>query len=359
MSIKISRITGCQYDTVSQKDTWHNNRRFHSAEKLAKIFNFELCQPDTNYNIEQSIKSLDDMYHRQQMSPQQLVKYFKWTYKQDFASFMKRFGIKRRTLSDSLLCYAKSVGREITDEKKLFWKSCQFKLTKKEMTNIPGFDLFIKHKPYHPVKNPGGVCKDHILSIMDAWTNRYDPDHISHPANCQFLLNKDNIKKGSSSGITYDELLVRIESWNKNIIPVLTEKSISISKSPEHIEKIRRSINKRYQDIRDGIIVVSKYPKCGGRKPGYVDWVAVQRDIDSGLDLESIKNKYDIKYKIYVAKNKGIIRFDYRSERLIDKFDWVEINKHTKNKTMKVKDIKLKFGISAYQYSEAKKQKLL
>jgi hypothetical protein len=72
--------------------------------------------------------------------------------------------------------------------------------------------------------------------------------------------------------------------------------------------------------------------------------------------LESIKNKYDIKYKIQKAKNKGLIKFNYR-KLLKDMFDWVEIKNNLT--TMTVYEVKKKHNISNCNWNRAKNRKLI
>ena len=66
---------------------------------------------------------------------------------------------------------------------------------------------WVKHHPYD-----GEIIKEGFL-------NKIDPKIISHPANCQLLLHKDNIKKYINSSITLNELYQRIIKWNDKYKP--------------------------------------------------------------------------------------------------------------------------------------------
>jgi len=38
---------------------------------------------------------------------------------------------------------------------------------------------------------------------------------ISHPANCRLVIHNENISKGSKCLYTVEELIAKIEEWNK------------------------------------------------------------------------------------------------------------------------------------------------
>jgi hypothetical protein len=103
-------------------------------------------------------------------------------------------------------------------EKSLYYQHCGFKFTRATMILLPGFDLLVNLGVYNPIHNKGGVTKDHIVSRGMAWANKYDPAHIRHPANCQFITNSQNSKKGIGCKLTYDQLIDRIKYWDMGII---------------------------------------------------------------------------------------------------------------------------------------------
>lgn len=107
-------------------------------------------------------------------------------------------------------------GKVRTDKKVIYRKSCSFKFNIYSYKNLPGYALLLANGVYHPIKNPQGVCRDHMLSVEEGYKAGIDPEVLSHPANCQFLTNRDNCKKGTQSSLTYEELCKRIESWNNS-----------------------------------------------------------------------------------------------------------------------------------------------
>ena len=63
--------------------------------------------------------------------------------------------------------------------------------------------------------NLNGVSRDHIVSVRYGFDNNIDPSIIAHPANCQLLPHTENFKKFTDCHISVEELLERIDKWNK------------------------------------------------------------------------------------------------------------------------------------------------
>lgn len=63
--------------------------------------------------------------------------------------------------------------------------------------------------------NPDGISRDHMYSVKDGFLNKVDPKIIAHPANCCLIQQRQNASKCSKSSITLEELMNRIEIWNK------------------------------------------------------------------------------------------------------------------------------------------------
>ena len=64
-------------------------------------------------------------------------------------------------------------------------------------------------------KNVNGVSRDHIISVSYGFKHNIDPLIISHPANCRLLVHKDNKKKSGHCDLTLEDLLLKIEQWDK------------------------------------------------------------------------------------------------------------------------------------------------
>ena len=80
------------------------------------------------------------------------------------------------------------------------------------------FEL-IKRYGWYKAKNHGnnltGISRDHMVSIKYGFEHNVDPKIISHPANCKLMIHSENVRKYNKCSITLEELLVRIENWNK------------------------------------------------------------------------------------------------------------------------------------------------
>ena len=61
--------------------------------------------------------------------------------------------------------------------------------------------------------NLNGVSRDHMFSVYDGFKQNVSPLLISHPANCQLILQRKNASKRTNSVITLDELKQRITKW--------------------------------------------------------------------------------------------------------------------------------------------------
>lgn len=83
-------------------------------------------------------------------------------------------------------------------------------------------DLITRHGWYSTpgskrsgIKNTNGVSRDHMLSVSDGYKQGINPLLLSHPANCKLMCHTENQKKMKTSSITLQELLIKIEDFNK------------------------------------------------------------------------------------------------------------------------------------------------
>jgi hypothetical protein len=240
----MNKITGQPYDTVTQQCTWHHNSKKKSAAKLAKMFNFSLCESDTEQNLINAVKQLSDMYLVDRLSPTEIAAKF-GIIDQYFGHWMA-ICLKIPMITQE---EAKKYREQTLDGKTIFRDKCKFKFTREQMIKIPGFNLIDTIGMYHPTKNPKGLDRDHIISVEAAWRNGWDPSNISHPANCQLIPHIDNVKKNSACGMEYQDLLDRIENWDNGVILDL---DIQISaKQPrtqahkDHIRKVATENHRR------------------------------------------------------------------------------------------------------------------
>lgn len=273
--------------------------------------------PDTvTYDdVEQFRQYLHNAIHVENLSPKQIAARHNFE-SSNFGTIMAViFKIKLKDLRTAQKNSAIQKDRVLTDAKSLYYKQCGFKLSQQDVTRVPGFDLLIKNGMYHPVNNPNGMVRDHILSRSEGYQKGYDPAIISHPANCQFITNYENIKKNSASDITYEQLLVRIQLWNQEGLALPITQRRKVAKLPEHVEKIRASINARYQKIKAGEIpALNKNGKLstGGRPETFskkYNWTEINVLIEKGFTLMAVSRHLQISYDdLKKAKYKGLIK---------------------------------------------------
>lgn len=180
-------------------------------------------------------------------------------------------------------------------------------MTNEEMISIDSFKLVEKYGMFHSIKNPNGMVRDHIISRWCAYINNYDPYLISHPANCHFITNLENLKKGSDSWMTIEELKTRVESWDKNrtIENInLIKEIIKTPKSINHINNIRESIKNMYR---------KKFENSNGTTNSIyhsnsINWKDINQDIRNGLKSREIVQKYNITNdQLRYAKGLGLV----------------------------------------------------
>ena len=114
-------------------------------------------------------------------SPAEIAKFYGLEYT-DFGMILKKcFGIKLKSLKESVNNYMKKIGRARTDEKIAYFKQCVFAFDPYIYTNIPGYEHLLISGIYHPQQNPNGMCRDHMISKEYGYRNNIPPHMIAHP----------------------------------------------------------------------------------------------------------------------------------------------------------------------------------
>lgn len=94
---------------------------------------------------------------------------------------------------------------------------CAFKFNLSDYPDEFDFTLIESYGWYKP-KNRGnnltGVSRDHIISVRYGFDNQLPAEHLAHPANCVLMKHGENVSKGKKIGMSYEDLLKRIEAWN-------------------------------------------------------------------------------------------------------------------------------------------------
>jgi len=92
---------------------------------------------------------------------------------------------------------------------------CKFKFDVEFYPNEFNLNLINENGWYNNHQNPNGVSRDHMFSISNGWKMNIPPRILRHPANCKLMLFEENNKKGGRSSINIDELLRKINMWDK------------------------------------------------------------------------------------------------------------------------------------------------
>lgn len=113
---------------------------------------------------------------------------------------------------------SKNKKREHIDDYVKYKLDSKFKFNLSDYTNEFDFSLIEKYGWYKAKNNGnnlGGVSRDHMLSVNEGYRLGIDTYYISHPANCKLMIHTDNISKNKKSSITKEELIERVNDWNK------------------------------------------------------------------------------------------------------------------------------------------------
>jgi len=221
------------------------NSRYALLKFVRHVNGWNITHPVSWQDVDQVKNKIHDQLHNLHWSPSQIQKFYNYSYKSNgFCMFIKNvLGLKLKSVKDSVINYYRKQGRLNTNEKFLYRKSCEFSFDPYKYKNIPGYELLLDKGIYSAVGNPNGVCRDHMLSVEYGWRNKIDPKIIAHPANCQFIGNIDNIKKGSSSCLSLKLLKTRIKNWKKqNYDFVYLTNHKKLPKTFEHKLKLSQKI---------------------------------------------------------------------------------------------------------------------
>jgi hypothetical protein len=100
----------------------------------------------------------------------------------------------------------------------IYKKQCKFTFSVSKYNDEFNFSL-IKENGWYSASNHGnnlsGVSRDHRFSINEGFKQKIDPYFLSHPANCELILQKDNSSKHDKCSLTKEELYEKVKEWNE------------------------------------------------------------------------------------------------------------------------------------------------
>lgn len=135
----------------------------------------------------------------------------------------KTFNIKLKSPKDGRINYLKKNNLLSSDDYYNYRKECRFSFSVYNEPNIISYELLKTYKfstPQNKLPNELYIHRDHMYSVSDGFINNVDPKILSHPANCEIMLETNNIKKGSKSSITLEHLMFRINHWNDKSLKI-------------------------------------------------------------------------------------------------------------------------------------------
>ena len=207
-------------------------------------------QDNITYSDVDQVRAIIQEHLDNGQSPADIKKLYQVEYS-DFGMFLKKcLGITLKPVKDAVNNYYTQQGRSNSSEKEKYKRDCQFKFDPYSCKTIPGYELLLTLGIYHPVSNPSGVVRDHMVSKEYGWRNNIPTAVISHPTNCRYITNIDNIKKGDASCITIDQLYENIKN-NSHVF--VTNETVFLPKTADHKKKISDA-NSKYMTITNGLI---------------------------------------------------------------------------------------------------------
>ena len=129
-----------------------------------------------------------------------------------------------RTLSDAGKVAQEMKPRDYSEARKYrsalvnYRADCAFKFNLSDFSDEFDFTLIESYgwyKPRNRGNNLSGVSRDHAVSVRYGYDNDLPPEHLAHPANCVLMQHGKNVSKGKNNTMSYEELLNRIEVWEK------------------------------------------------------------------------------------------------------------------------------------------------
>jgi len=131
---------------------------------------------------------------------------------------------KFKTLRNTIFC-SPQCARKFRAEQEIlnkepfekYKKLCEFKFGIRSFPNEFKSQL-LEENGWYSASNHGnnfnGVSRDHMFSCKEGFNQLIDPYLISHPANCNLILQKDNVSKYSKCSLSLEELINKVKDWN-------------------------------------------------------------------------------------------------------------------------------------------------
>lgn len=128
---------------------------------------------------------------------------------------------------------------------------CRFRFNVWDYPQIPGYDLLEMYSfstPQNKIPGSSYLHRDHRISVEYGWQNKIPFQYISHPANCEIMLEHDNVKKSSNISIELETLMNDIKNWDYEIAIKIQRRRRQSRKSnfecqSQRIDKIKKTMS--------------------------------------------------------------------------------------------------------------------
>lgn len=137
----------------------------------------------------------------------------------------KKLGLfTTRDLSSAMKLKLKNDPRDYSDVRQYrlplenYRADCAFKFNLSDYPDEFDFtliEIYGWYKPKNRGDNLNGVSRDHAVSVRYGFDNDLPAEHLAHPAKCVLMQHGENVSKGKKITMSYEELLKRIEEWDK------------------------------------------------------------------------------------------------------------------------------------------------
>lgn len=207
----------CQRDSSECVKHFLCTKNLNFFNSIKNNFNLSIMDiPVENRFIEfeKFLNDIQNYYNENNIT--KTAEYFNYNWDiRNFQKILKSLNVKTRNIRDALINTHHKLGTyDNMTERELYWKKCTFKFNFHKLPII-GLEQVYTIGVYHPINNPNGVTRDHIVSISYGWKNNIDPRFISHPANCQIITQSHNSSKGAKCDMTADELIQKCNEWDE------------------------------------------------------------------------------------------------------------------------------------------------
>ena len=199
-----------------------------------------VLQKETSITSE-DVEKVKEIIHKHifddNIPPQDIAVMYNYSGKPEtFSAYLTNcLHLKLKTCSESVISYNERIGYyDNLTEREKYYKQCAFTFNPYIYEHLLGYELLGKYGWYIKETKIDGLVRDHRISRIYGWENKINPNLISHPANCELMLQSSNSTKSGKCSITVKELKEQIKKWDMKYgiynQPIYDENLLKINK---------------------------------------------------------------------------------------------------------------------------------